>query len=163
MTTDFRMVASFRKGSCPVACAADQKTAYCTTLLLTALLGCSGVFSRHLARLYGHCRCWSGPVQRPFRLIVALIHSSSMRGPGGTQGILKDFPRCNFGSLSCLYMTLPSPLSTDIPRRVAAVVERQRLRARHTRARLGWRCLSHTTTISGRHVGHSCSRAMSAS
>jgi hypothetical protein len=53
MTTDFRMVASLRKGSRPVACAAEQKTACCTTLLLTALLGCSGVFSGYLVVCMG--------------------------------------------------------------------------------------------------------------
>lgn len=53
MTIDFRMVASFRKGSRPVACAAGQKTADCTTLLLTALPGWSGVFSRYLLACMG--------------------------------------------------------------------------------------------------------------
>jgi hypothetical protein len=60
MTTDFRMVASFRKGSRPVACAADQKTAYCTTLLFTALLGCSGAFSRYLLACMGNVDVGAG-------------------------------------------------------------------------------------------------------
>jgi hypothetical protein len=54
MTTDCRIVALFRKGSRRVVCAASEKTAYCTTFLVTALLGCSGVLSRHFARLYGY-------------------------------------------------------------------------------------------------------------
>ncbi len=79
----------------------------------------------------------------------------------GSFPVLNEESECGLGSsglgvlAAChaFYLTLWSPLCTDILCRVAAVVECQRLRARHTRANLGLSGVLHGATDSGQRQG----------
>ena len=114
MTTDSRTVALFRKGSRSCSRRRANGLGFVLRFFLLHCWDARVHFSGELSCLYGYCRCCNGSVQRPFRLIVALIHSYGTRFGYHRANAHDQLYRQLLSALRIRQVVLPLP-DTSVP------------------------------------------------